>query len=346
MATAKKLPSGSWRVNQYIGKDENGKRIYKSFTASTKKQAQYLAADYLISRREKLEDKTIEQALSEYIDSKNNTLSVSTIRGYEIIKRNAIEDIKNIKLCNIDEIILQKWMNNNAAKYSDKSIRNQFGLIIAVLKQNKVNIDTKNIMLKPKQKKEMLIPTKEQMSIILEMVVGTSVELPVTLALTLGLRQSEIAALHWDDYDGQHIKIHRSVVPNKEGKLIEKETNKSYAGTRTLDVPNILKLRLDNSERTSDHISNMVPSSILRKFQILCKQNGLPTFKMHALRHANASLLLSQGVPDKYAMERLGQSTTNMLKSVYQHTFKSEQKRISIKVNNCFDDLCNTKCNT
>lgn len=346
MATAKKLPSGNWRVNQYVGKDANGKRIYRSFTASTKKQAQYLAADYLINRIEKTEDKTIGQALADYIDSKNNTLSVSTIRGYEIIKRNAIDDIKNIKLCDIDELTIQKWMNNNATKYSDKSIRNQFGLIVAVLKQNKVYIDTKSIMLKPKQKKEMLIPTKEQMSTILEMVVGTSVELPVTLALTLGLRQSEIAALHWDDYDGQHIKVHRAVVPNKEGKLIEKETNKSYAGTRTLNVPKILKVRLDNAERKSDHISTMIPSSALRKFQNLCEENGLPAFKMHALRHANASLLLSQGVPDKYAMERLGQSTANMLKTVYQHTFKSEQELIAKKVDNCFNDICNTKCNT
>lgn len=346
MATAKKLPSGNWRVNQYIGKDINGKRIYKSFTASTKREAEYLAADYVITRKEQLEDKTIIQALTDYIDSKSNTLSVSTIRGYEIIKRNAIEEIKNIKLCDINEILLQKWMNNNAAKYSDKTLRNQFGLIVSVLKQNKVNLDTKSIMLKPKQKKEMIIPTKEQMSVILQMVAGTLVELPVTLALTLGLRQSEIAGLHWEDYDGQHISIHRAVVPNKDGKLIEKETNKSYAGTRILDVPNILKLRLDNAERTSDYISDLIPSSVLRKFQKLCKENGLPSFKMHAIRHANASLLLEQGVPDKYAMERLGQSTPNMLKSVYQHTFKTEQERISRQVDNCFNDLCNTKCNT
>lgn len=346
MATAKKLPSGNWRVNQYIGKNIDGKRVYKSFTASTKKEAEYLAADYVITRKEKLEDKTIDQALTDYIDSKNNTLSVSTIRGYEIIKRNAIEEIKNIKLCEINEIMLQKWMNNNAAKYSDKTLRNQFGLIVSVLKQNKVNLDTKSIMLKPKQKKEMIIPTKEQMSTILQMVTGTSVELPVTLALTLGLRQSEIAGLHWEDYDGQCISIHRAVVPNKYGKLIEKETNKSYAGTRILHVPNILKVRLDNAKRTSDYISDLIPSSVLRKFQKLCKDNGLPPFKMHALRHANASLLLEQGVPDKYAMERLGQSTANMLKSVYQHTFKTEQERISKQVDNCFNDLCNTKCNT
>lgn len=38
MAKAKKLPSGSWRVNQYVGKDADGKRVYKSFTADSKKR--------------------------------------------------------------------------------------------------------------------------------------------------------------------------------------------------------------------------------------------------------------------------------------------------------------------
>ena len=47
MANAKKLPSGSWRVRVYDGKDQNGKDVYKSFTAPTKKQAEYLAAEYL-----------------------------------------------------------------------------------------------------------------------------------------------------------------------------------------------------------------------------------------------------------------------------------------------------------
>ena len=42
MASAKKLPSGSWRVNLYIGKTPDGKRQYKSFTADTKKEAEFL----------------------------------------------------------------------------------------------------------------------------------------------------------------------------------------------------------------------------------------------------------------------------------------------------------------
>lgn len=46
MATAKKLPSGSYRVLLYIGKAADGKRKYKSFTGLSKKDVEYEAAAY------------------------------------------------------------------------------------------------------------------------------------------------------------------------------------------------------------------------------------------------------------------------------------------------------------
>ena len=37
MAKAKKLPSGKWRVQVFLGKDADGKQIRRSITAPTKK---------------------------------------------------------------------------------------------------------------------------------------------------------------------------------------------------------------------------------------------------------------------------------------------------------------------
>ena len=73
MAKAKKLPSGSWRVNQYVGKDKNGKRIYKSFTASSKKEAEFMAAEYVLLYKDKNSanhiNLTLGDAIDMYIDS-------------------------------------------------------------------------------------------------------------------------------------------------------------------------------------------------------------------------------------------------------------------------------------
>ena len=117
------------------------------------------------------------------------------------------------------------------------------------------------------------------------MVEGTTVELPVTIAVVPRMRQSEIAALKWSDYDGATLDIHAAVVPDKDNKYVYKDSTKSAASTRKIEVDGIIKERLDRAERTSDFISPMLPSSVLRKFHHLCDKNGLPRFTMHEQRH-------------------------------------------------------------
>ena len=39
--------------------------------------------------------------------------------------------------------------------------------------------------------------------------------------------------------------------------------------------------------------------------------------------------MLLLNVPDKYAMERMGHASTNMLKNVYQHTMRSKSEEVA-----------------
>ncbi len=50
MAKAKKLKSGSWRCLVYDYTDLDGKQHYESFTAPTKKEAEYLAAEFSLTK--------------------------------------------------------------------------------------------------------------------------------------------------------------------------------------------------------------------------------------------------------------------------------------------------------
>ena len=333
---AKKLPSGSWRARAY----DNETKKTRSFTAPTKKEAEFLASEWLLSHRCAPTELTVEKAIDRYLESKNNTLSPSTLRGYRIIQRNALGSIKDVQLDRLTELKIQTWANENAAKYSAKSIKNQFGLLSAILKQNKVRLDLDEILLKSKEKAEYNIPSPETMGKIIQLVQGKRVELPVLIALMCGLRQSEIAALRWEDYDGETLHVHAAVIPDEHGRLVRKEQPKSYAGNRRVDVPERLRTRLDAEERTAEHISPYrTPSGVLKAFNAICEAAGLPKYKMHELRHAYASLMLLEGVADKYAMERLGQSTPHMIKNVYQHTFRSEQEAVSMKLNEAFEKL-------
>lgn len=333
---AKKLPSGSWRARAY----DNETKKTRSFTAPTKKEAEFLASEWLLSHRCAPTELTVEKAIDRYLESKDNTLSPSTLRGYRIIQRNALGSIKDVRLDRLTELKLQTWANENAAKYSAKSVKNQFGLLSAILKQNKVRLDLGEVLLKAKEKAEYNIPSPEVMGKIIQLVQGKRVELPVLIALMCGLRQSEIAALRWEDYDGETLHVHAAVIPDEHGRLVRKEQPKSYAGNRRVDVPERLRTRLDAEECTTEHISPYrTPSGVLKAFHTICEGAGLPKYKMHELRHAYASLMLMEGVADKYAMERLGQSTPHMIKNVYQHTFRSEQEAVTLKLNEAFEKL-------
>lgn len=349
MAKAKQLPSGSWRVQVY---DKETKK-YLSFTSNLpgkagKNEAEYLAKEWQAGRRNKISDshKTIYDLVKEYIESKEPLLSPSSIRGYYIILNNALGDFGYCKVKTITEKDLQFWISQNARKYAPKSIKSQYGLVTAALRQERIQLDFSAVLLPKMQKKEKKIPNEQEISIILHIIEGTSVELPVTIAVCLGLRQSEIAGLKWSDYDGEYFNIHASIVPDKDNKYVYKEGTKSAASNRKIEVDGILKERLDRAERKGEFISPMLPSSVLRKFNHLCVQHGLPHFTMHEQRHGNASMMLAKGVPDKYAMKRLGQSSPNMIKDVYQHLYESKEKEVADTVSQSFSEIYHTKYHT
>lgn len=345
MAKAKKLPSGQWRAlvfSHFETVNGKEKRIYESFTASTKKEAEYMAAEFACTKKRiKVKDITFAEAAESYIADKENVLSPSTVRGYEQMLRNCFGDISGMYIKKIDEDVVQKLVNKNALKYSAKSINNQIGFISAVLKKNKIRLDFDDISKKPKEKREILIPTENDVLRLLELSKGTSMEVPIILAALCGLRQSEIAACTWDKLSGNVLKVRGSVVPNKNGELVFKDVNKSYAGSRDIILIDYAAKRLKciRGKKKYGTMVNMIPSSILRALKRICKENGMPEYTMHSLRHYHASVMLSMNVPDKYAMEILGQNSPYMLKSTYQHTFSNEFVKISNMINEHYTAL-------
>lgn len=349
MANAKQLPSGSWRVRVY---DKETKK-YLSFTSNLpgkagKNEAEFMAKEWQAGHKKNTvhAQKTVFQLVKEYIESKETLLSPSSIRGYYIILNNSLGDFGEQKVKLLTEKDLQFWVSQNALRYAPKSVKSQYGLVTAALRQERIQLDYSSVLLPKIPKSKRKIPNEKEIAIILHMVEGTSVELPVTIAVCLGLRQSEIAGLKWSDYDGEYFYIHAAVVPDKNNKYVYKEGTKSEASTRLLEVDGILKERLDRAEHHSEFISPMLPSSVLRKFDKLCDRNGLPHFTMHEQRHGNASMMLAKGVPDKYAMKRLGQSSPNMVKDIYQHLYKSKEKEVADTVSKAFSEIYDTKYDT
>jgi integrase len=61
------------------------------------------------------------------------------------------------------------------------------------------------------------------------------------------------------------------------------------------------------------------PRNDYRQFQKLLARAGLPSVRLHDLRHTAASLLLAQNVPARVVMEILGHSQIALTMNTYSH---------------------------
>jgi len=70
---------------------------------------------------------------------------------------------------------------------------------------------------------------------------------------------------------------------------------------------------------------------------------GVPFIGLHALRHQNASIMLSLNIPDKYAMERGGWSSNKTMKDIFQHTMDDGKQQAAAAIDQYFDKLTEKK---
>lgn len=328
-------PSGKWRARVYCGKDDNGKQIIKSFTADTRWQAEMQADEFIKNGKKDNDELTIGEAVDGYIMLKENVLSPSTIKGYKTLRKNRLQCLMCLDVHELDSLKMQRAINLDAVHVSRKSIAEAKSLILTALKLYGVKPDIE-VTLPAKKPKFKSLPTAQQ---IFNIIVGTDVELPCLLAMWLSLRMSEVRGLQFGDIKGDVLTVQRSRM-YLNGKEVVRDVNKTYNSTRQLVLPQYIHEMIDKipHESNSDFIIKDGYCFIKSHFDKLLKNSG---FKMtfHDLRHINASVMLKLGVPDKYAMERGGWSTTSTLKSVYQHTFSDERKKVDEAIDDYFNEI-------
>ena len=343
MAKAKKLPSGSWRCRaSYTGSD--GKRHYESFTASTKKEAEYMAAEFLMERKHMSDQDnwTLGDAIDKYIELKEPVLSPSTISAYRKIRKYSFQGIMDLPIKKITDVILQQAINEEMIRVpvnkkkgtlSAKTIKNQYGLISSTLRHFNGGRGY-NVTLPKKARQIRSLPLPGE---IYEAVKGSDVELPVLLAMWLSFTMSEIRGLTKSkSLDGDYITI-REVLVDVDNADVRKEVAKEYTRNRRHRLPPYIKGLIDKVE--TDEIVPMRPGVILWHFQKQLRAAGVKQITFHDLRHVNASLMAMLKIPDKYAQERGGWKTDHIMKTVYTETFTEERQRVDDIIDGYFEEL-------
>ena len=231
MATAKKLPSGSWRcqvlshTEEYTKPDGTiGKRkIRKSFTCDDptkrgKRICEQMAAEWAASKEQSsITAGTLKfgEALEDYISSRENILSPCTIRDYRGIQRNYIPSLMEIKIDDITQDDIQKAINLEAVKLSPKTVRNIHGLISAVLRVYRPSMAL-NTALPKKKRVELYIPSDAEVKILMNAVQGTELEIPVLL---LGIPDVYIMQRGGWGNDGTLKAVYRHALSDKAQEM-------------------------------------------------------------------------------------------------------------------------------
>ena len=318
MATARKLPSGTWRVRVYDGKID-GKKHYTSITGASKKEVELKAAQYACEQKKQtLESLTVKEAVARYTSAKTGILSPATIRGYRQIEKTYLVGIEKKDLDKLTSEDLQKYVSGLAEKVSAKTVANAYGLVVASVAlfrpDNTFRVTLPKRIL-PKRKS----PSDEQIKALFE-AAENDLKIAIALAAFGSLRRGEACALKHEDISGDIIHVHADIVQDENNTYLYKEVPKTSDSDRYVRIP---KQVVDLIGEGKGFIISCSPGSITSSFIRHKKALGID-IRFHDLRHYYASVGAVLGVPDVYMSEFGGwKKGSGVMKEVYQNVIES-----------------------
>ena len=334
----RKLPSGSWNIRMRL----NGENI--SVTRSSRKKCIHAAEEIKSAyhngkwaKEKKVEEKTIEQILDLYIDSRRKTLSPSTIAGYLSVKKNSYKSYlkkKPSEIKNWQDLIdgeIKKGLNA-------KTVRNRWSLLESALKY--YNVPVPNVSLPQTIKAVRPWLDDAQILKFCEAIRGNEYEIPMLLDLH-SLRRSEIFGLEWSQIDLKNnvIHINGSVVQAENGKMVQRKENKTTDSQR--DVP-IMHPRLKElleavpQKERKGKIYTKPRNYLWREINRICKENDLPLVGNHGLRHSYASIAVHVGLNPHEAAIIGGWKDIHTMQRIYTHISDSDLLKAQNKISEFF----------
>ena len=317
LPTVTQLPSGAYHTRVQLG----GKRVYITKDTEEECIAEYLALKHGVmetKKKPRQKKKTLEQALTDYINTRKDFRSPSTIYGYERYKKNTFQSMMQANIFTVTDDQWQMAIRaEKRAGHSPKYIKNAWSLVSAAIFE-----ETKRrpiVLLYEKENNERPFLDPDQIDIFVEAIKGQPLEIPALLCLS-SLRRSEMLALKWDKVDLKKkvIYVHGARVRGEDG-LVSKKQNKNDTSRRTVPIIPPLLEALKAADRTGEYVCTMTGDLTLTRINQVCAANDLPLVGLHGLRHSFASLAYHLQIPEKIAMEIGGWKDADTMHKIYTH---------------------------
>ena len=330
-----KLPSGAYHTRVAINKQ----RI--SITKDTYEEcvAEYLALKHgamEAKEKEKKGIKTLEEAVTQYIDSRKGYRSPSTIYYYERYKKNTFQSMMKQNVFSITDDQWQAAIRQEKSKgRSPKYIENAWSLMASAIEA--ATGKRPKVLLYPEEKNERAYLEPDEIDIFVAAIKGQPVEIPALLCLS-SLRRSEMLALKWDkvDFKKKVIYVHGARVRGDDG-LADKKQNKNDSSRRVIPIIPPLLDALQKAERKSEYVVTMTGDLALTRVKQACKASNITVVDLHGLRHSFASLAYHLQIPEMIAAEIGGWNDLSTMHNIYTHLAQKDIEKRSRDFSDYFD---------
>ena len=346
-----KRKNGSWRAQISI----DGERL--SYTADSRAECN----DWL-RRTMDLVDQgmtfqsrnlSLQEYLQDWFRVKKTTIKTKTAYDYERnINKYLIPNLGNIKLKDLTTYQVTRFY----AKLIDNEIGTRtvhyvHGILRSALQEAvRSGIIGRNpcigAMLPRRSQKEMQVLTETQVTQFLIATESSRYKALYQLAITTGMRYSELIGLKWTDIDWEKgtVKIQRQLqyLPKKGYKFTEPKTRSGtrtiMIGETTLKILNEHHKKYASQDKSGENLIfiNGIGTQIYFKrfykdFKRVLHTAELPEIRFHDLRHTAATLMISNGIPVLIVSKILGHSQPSVTMNIYAHAsveMQSEAARL------------------
>lgn len=356
-----------WYGELYFGKDANGKKLVERFSGKSYKEVQEKMEKAKSDRQkgiltEPSSKETVGQFLERWLqDSAKMSVRPLTFESYDrVVRRHIIPDLGNTQLKKLTPAQVQGlYAKKLEAGLSPRSVEYIHSILHRALKQAvKWGLVSRNVceaVDRPKVTRlEMKVLNADQVRALLKTVEGDRLEALYVLAVSTGMRVSELAGLCWDavDLEERKLKVIRQLQwINGEGFVFGEPKTKKGKRTIPLTDAAVRSLKAhrkrQNEERlalgeawqdkhglvfTSPIGQPLTRYAIRSQFNNRLKKAGLPKIRFHNLRHTCATLMLQAGVNVKVVSEILGHSTVTLTLDTYSHVLPLMQEDAAVKM--------------
>lgn len=334
---------GRYQIKRVVGKDYEGKAIYKYFYGKSKQEAENKYTLYLLDIKQKEKerqsmpfDKWAMEWLYTYKepDVKGNTFNSTYKRP---VTQHLIPHFKNTPIQQITQADIKSYFNTRK-EMSLSSLQKDMlclkGMFETAIDNDMlVKSPCRNIKLKTAQEKQVK-RTYSQRSADYLCSLSHHYSLIINLLIKTGLRESEICGLKWNcvDLENKFIFIENSIT-YEQGVKYEGRP-KTVNSIRRLPIDNSLAALFASEPRTSDYVidkngKSIKPAQLYERVQVFYKFANIPDEKKltpHELRHTCGTLMY-QRTRDVFAVSRfLGHSDIGITTKIYVHSTYQEDE--------------------